>query len=181
MLLANSRLDYIRSVERQLAELSAPEIAHIYRELEEQARKEFAEQGIPSKDMIFERAVDLRVGFMRDELTLPFPPDAADDLSVLERTFRDAHRHEFGFEGEGELNLVNLRLRAKSASGHMSFADVVAAASAAPASPRAKSSATREAYFGRKHGSVDTRVLTRDEIVERIAGPVIIEEPDTIS
>src|SRR5260370_13603639 len=134
LLLANSRLDYIRSVERQLAELSAPEIAHIYRELEEQARKEFAEQGIPSKDMIFERAVDLRVGFMLDELTLPFPPDSADDLSVLERPFRDAHRHEFRFEREGELNLVNLRLRAKSASGHMAFADVWAAATTAPAS-----------------------------------------------
>src|SRR5260370_40729563 len=119
--------------------------------------------------MIFEGGVDLRVGFMRDELTLPFPPDAADGLSVLERTYRDAHRHEFGFEGEGELNPVNLRLRAKSASGHMSFADVVAARSAAPASPPAKSLATREADFGRKDGSVGTRGLARAEIGERIA------------
>src|SRR5262249_23372562 len=149
---------YIRSVERQLAELSAPEVAHIYHELEAQARKEFAEQGIPSGDMIFEHSVDLRVGFMRDELTLPFPPDAASDLGVLERSFPHAHRHEFGFEGEGELNLVNLRLRARSASGHMSFPDVAAAA-ASQSSPRGGRGAIREAYFGRKHGSVATRVL----------------------
>ncbi len=179
LLLANSRLDYIRSVERQLAELSAPEVTHIYRELEDQARKEFAEQGIPSDDMVFERSVDLRVGFMRDELTLPFPPEAAADLGALERSFRDAHRREFGFEGEGELNLVNLRLRAKSASGHMSFSDVVAAAGATASAPRANRPATRQAYFGRKHGSVETRVLGRDEIAQRMPGPIIIEEPDT--
>jgi len=127
--------------------------------------------------MIFERSVDLRVGFMRDELTLPFPPEAAADLGALERTFREAHRREFGFEGEGDLHLVNLRLRARSASGHLSFSDVVAAAASTP--PSANGPPVRRAYFGRMHGSVDTRILSRDEIVERIAGPVIIEEPDT--
>jgi N-methylhydantoinase A len=177
LLLANSRLDYIRSVERQLHELSAAEVMGIYREMEEQARAEFAEQGIPFTDMVFERAVDLRVGFMRDELTLPFPNEAGGDLGVLERAFREAHRHEFGFEGEGELNLVNMRLRAKSASGHLTFADVVAASAASARS--ARSAVTRQAYFGRKHGAVDTRVLGRDEIVERKTGPIIIEEPDT--
>src|SRR5260370_31151454 len=135
LLLANSRLDYIRSVERQLAELSAPEVTHIYRELEDQARKEFAEQGIPSDDMVFERAVDLRVGFMRDELTLPFPPAPADDLGALEHSFRDAHRREFGFEGEGELNLVNLRLRANIASGLMALPAVVSAATPTQPAP----------------------------------------------
>ncbi|HKD68726.1 MAG TPA: hydantoinase/oxoprolinase family protein, partial [Candidatus Binataceae bacterium] len=62
LLLANSRLDYIRSIERQVSEISAPEVARGYRELEEQARHEFAEQGIPVSDMLFERSVDLRVG-----------------------------------------------------------------------------------------------------------------------
>ena len=179
LLLANSRLDYIRSVERQLGELAASEVMNIYRELEQQARQEFAAQGIPSDDMVFERSVDLRVGFMRDEIALPFPDQAANDLTALERDFREAHRREFGFEGEGELNLVNLRLRAKSASGHLSFSDVVAAAGAMRPLPRANGPATRQAYFGRKHGSVDTEVVTRDAISGRRPGPIIIEEPDT--
>ena len=179
LLLANSRLDYIRSIERQVTEISAPEVVRIYRELEDQARREFAEQGIPVSDMVFERSVDLRVGFMRDELTLPFPPEAASDLSALERDFREAHRREFGFEGEGDLHLVNLRLRAKSASGHLSFADVVAAAGVAQTPSQSEGTITRHAYFGRKHGSVDTQVLSRQEIVGRRPGPIIIEEPDT--
>jgi N-methylhydantoinase A len=179
LLLANSRLDYIRSVERPVSEVDATEVARIYRELEEQALREFAEQGIPVSDMVFERSVDLRVGFMRDELALAFPPEAAQDLAVLEREFRQAHRREFGFEGEGDLHLVNLRLRAKSASGHLTFADVVGAAGAAHTPPGPRSAATRQAYFGRKHGSVDTRVLGRAEIDGRRAGPMIIEEPDT--
>jgi N-methylhydantoinase A len=179
LLLANSRLDYIRSVERQIADVSAPEVAQLYHEMEEQARREFGEQGLPVGEVAFERSVDLRVGFMRDELTLPFPPQAATDLALLERAFRDAHRHEFGFEGEGELHVVNLRLRAKSASGHMSFADAVAAAAGAPPMRRGKGSAVRQAYFGRQHGSVDTRVVSRDEIAACMPGPIIIEEPDT--
>ena len=170
LLLANSRLDYIRSVERQLGELAASEVMNIYRELEQQARQEFAAQGIPSDDMVFERSVDLRVGFMRDEIALPFPDQAANDLTALERDFREAHRREFGFEGEGELNLVNLRLRAKSASGHLSFSDVVAAAGAMRPLPRANGPATRQAYFGRKHGSVETEVVTRDAISGRSPG-----------
>jgi N-methylhydantoinase A len=179
LLLANSRLDYLRSVERLVAEVNASEVAQIYRELEEQARREFAEQGIPVGDMVFERSVDLRVGFMRDELTLPFPPQAAQDLGALEREFRQAHRREFGFEGEGDLHLVNLRLRAKSASGHLTFADLVGASGAMQAPPGGRATAVRQAYFGRKHGSVDTQVLSRDEIVVRRRGPIIIEEPDT--
>ncbi|MGO9060498.1 MAG: hydantoinase/oxoprolinase family protein [Candidatus Binataceae bacterium] len=179
LLLANSRLDYIRSVERQLGELAASEVMGIYRELERQARQEFAAQGIPSEDMVFERSVDLRVGFMRDEIALPFPDQAANDLGALERDFREAHRREFGFEGEGDLNLVNLRLRAKSASGHLSFSDVVAAAGAMRSSPRANGPWMRQAYFGRKHGSVDTEVVMRDAISGRRPGPIIIEEPDT--
>ena len=179
LLLANSRLDYIRSIERQLGELTASEVMQVYRELEQQARQEFAEQGIPSNDMVLERSVDLRVGFMRDELTLPFPNQAANDLAALGRDFREAHLREFGFEGEGELNLVNLRLRAKSASGHMSFSDVVAAAGAMASVPLAKAPSMRQAYFGRKFGAVDTQVVTREEISTRKPGPIIIEEPDT--
>src|SRR5579885_2834911 len=179
LLLANSRLDYIRSVERQITALTAPEVVAIYRELEEQARREFAEQGIPSTDMIFERSADLRVGFMRDELTLPFPPEAANDLGALERQFRDAHHREFGFEGEGDLHLVNLRLRARSASGHVSFAEAVGAAAGQdiPSTPSGRT--TRPAYFGRRHGLAGTRVLSRNQITGRRAGPIIIEEPDT--
>jgi N-methylhydantoinase A len=179
LLLANSRLDYIRSIERQIGSVTAPEVAQVYSELEEQARREFADQGIPATDMIFERSADLRVGFMRDELTLAFPPEAAKDLSALERQFRDAHRREFGFEGEGDLHLVNLRLRAKSASGHLSFAEAVGAATASATASRAHSTAMRQAYFGRKHGLVNTHVLERDEITQRRTGPIIIEEPDT--
>jgi N-methylhydantoinase A len=179
LLLANSRLDYIASVERPIANMTAPEVVHSYRELEEQARREFAEQGIPLTDMIFERSADLRVGFMRDELTLPFPPEAAKDLDALERQFRQAHRREFGFEGEGDLHLVNLRLRAKSASGHLSFAEAVGAASPSAMRSRAPSTVTRQAYFGRKHGLVNTHVLSRDEVTQRRQGPIIIEEPDT--
>jgi N-methylhydantoinase A/oxoprolinase/acetone carboxylase beta subunit len=72
-----------------------------------------------------------------------------------------------------------LRLRAKSASGHLSFSDVVAAAGAMRPLPRANGPATRQAYFGRKHGSVETEVVTRDAISGRRPGPIIIEEPDT--
>ena len=103
----------------------------IYREMEARARQEFASQAIASTGLRFERTADLRVGFMRDELSLPFPDRAAGDLSVIEELFRAAHEREFGFPGEGELHLVNLRLRALSAAGQVTFSDLLSTASVA--------------------------------------------------
>ena len=73
LLLANNRVDYVRSIERALKEIGPGEVMQIYREMEARARQEFASQAIESTGLRFERTADLRVGFMRDELSLPFP------------------------------------------------------------------------------------------------------------
>jgi hypothetical protein len=53
------------------------------------------------------RSVDLRVGFMRDKLTILYPPKLH-MIWVGWTAFCEAHRREFGFEGDGDLHLVNL-------------------------------------------------------------------------
>ncbi len=178
LLLANSRLDYIRSVERQLGELAASEVMHIYRELERQARQEFAAQGIPSTIWSLSARLTCASASCAMRLTLPFPDQAANDLSALERDFREAHLREFGFEGEGELNWSICACAPKARRAICHFPMSSRPRGRCAPSPRANGRSTRQAYFGRKHGGVDTEVVTRDEI-SRAPGPIIIEEPDT--
>ncbi|MGE0383350.1 MAG: hydantoinase/oxoprolinase family protein [Gammaproteobacteria bacterium] len=174
LLLASTRLDYLRGIERPLRDMSGADVAALFEPLEAQARRDFIAQGLPVDDWILERTADLRVGYMRDEMSLPLPAAALTDLGVLEREFHAAHMREFGFAAEAELHLVNLRLRACSAGSPIGFADVCATAPGA-AAPRG----TRQACFGRRQAAVSTPVLSRADIDRGLTGPLIVEEPDT--
>jgi N-methylhydantoinase A len=70
---------------------------------------------------------------------------------------------------------VNLRLRALASSGRVRFSDLVARVPMVQSEQRG----ARPAYFGPPHGSLETQVLRRADIVGYMAGPLIVEEPDT--
>jgi N-methylhydantoinase A len=174
LLLANTRLDYVRTLEQLLRDVSRARIDAIFGEMESQAERDFDRQNIDGSDMRFERIVDIRVGFMRDEMTLTLEgPDSTDPDNIAVQ-FREAHQREFGFPGEGDLYIVNTRLRAVSATSPLSFQGLHEMALQTSTFEKH----TRMAYFG-AFGEMATPVISRHSIDRPLQGPLIIEEKDT--
>jgi len=177
LLLADYRHDYIRSVALALDRVDPQAIVRQYEELEAAAREELLQEGVAAGAIRFERQVDLKYGYQVSELTLSFPSAAkfADLRTELARLFTAAHKQAFGYDRDDAIELVNLRLRALASAGRMRFTDLVAPLSAA----EQEQHASRQAYFGPIHGTLETPVRHRADISGEQAGPLIVEEPDT--
>lgn len=177
LLLADYRHDYLRSVALTLDKVEPQAILTHYEELEATAREELLQEGVTPETIRFERQIDLKYGYQVSELTLPFPSEAqpATLRGKLTQIFTEAHRQAFGYDRGDPIELVNLRLRALASSGRVRFADLVARVPMV----QSEQGGSRLAYFGPVHGSLETQVLRRADIVGDMAGPLIIEEADT--
>lgn len=177
LLLADYRHDYLRSIALTLDKVEPQAILKQYEELEAGAREELLQEGVTPESIRFERQIDLKYGYQVSELALPFPADVqpATLHSKLTQIFTEAHRQAFGYDRDDPIELVNLRLRALASSGRVRFADLVARVPMV----QSEQHGVRPAYFGPVHGSLETQVLRRADIVGYMAGPLIVEEPDT--
>jgi len=179
LLLADFRHDHVRSVALALEAIDAEAILQHYAELEEMARTELAQEGVPATAVHCERQVDLKYGYQISELTLPFPADTAPAnlQAVLARLFTEAHHQAFGYSRDDPIEVVSLRLRATATATRLQFADL---ARHVATQGRATSSApVRQAYFGPRHGLQAAPIRRRDDVGTEESGPLIVEEPDT--
>lgn len=177
LLLADYRHDYVRSIALTLDKVESQAIFQQYEELETTAQEELLQEGVAQEAIRFERQIDLKYGYQVSELTLSFPTDAkpTELRKTLTRIFTEAHKQAFGYDRDDPIELVNLRLRAVASSGRVRFADLVSQLSMEPSEQRS----TRIAYWGPTHGSLETQILRRADIGSDVAGPLIVEEPDT--
>jgi N-methylhydantoinase A len=179
LLLADFRHDYVRSVALALEAIDPETILRRYAELEELARTELIQEGIPATAVRCERQVDLKYGYQISELTLPFPADgdSADLRTLLAQLFTEAHQQAFGYSRDDQIEVVSLRLRATAKATHLQFAELARHGSTPE---RATSAASvRQAYFGPRHGLQTAPIRQRDDISAAEPGPLIVEEPDT--
>ena len=180
LLLADYRHDYIRSLVTSLDSVKIDQLITCYSELEEAAVAEMGSEGVPPEAIRFERYADLKYGYQLQELTLPFP--AADGhtniAGLLSGLFTEAHERAFGYHAQDPVELVSLRLRALASAGRLRFAELARAAANSSKLPRPNSH-SRQVYFGRDHGLLDTPIRSRLDISGIQSGPMIIEEPDT--
>src|SRR5262249_20388903 len=128
----------------------------------------------------FERYADLKYGYQLQELTLPFPEADTDTniAGLLQRLFTEAHEQAFGYHADDPIELVSLRLRALASAGRLRFAELAKVPGESAGSP-SLNGRSRQVYFGRSHGLLDTPIRRRLEISGTDQGPMIIEEPDT--
>jgi N-methylhydantoinase A len=180
LLLADYRHDYIRSIVIPLESVELNHILVCFSELEEAAAAELRSEGVPADAIKFERYADLKYGYQLQELTLPFPRagTTTDIGGLLQRLFTEAHEQAFGYQAEDPIELVSLRLRALATAGRLRFAEL-AKVSAASSAAGGKNQRSRQVYFGRGLGLLDTTIRNRQEISGIHSGPMIMEEPDT--
>ena len=180
LLLADYRHDYIRSIVTPLDSVELDQILACFSELEDSAVVELRSEGVPPEAIRFERYADLKYGYQLQELTLAFPQTGHDtDIgSLLQQLFTEAHERAFGYHADDPIELVSLRLRALANAGRLRFAEL-ASFSAKSSSTPDHNSHSRQVYFGRGHGLLQTPIRRRQDIIGIQSGPMIVEEPDT--
>ncbi|MEX1025676.1 MAG: hydantoinase/oxoprolinase family protein [Planctomycetota bacterium] len=154
--------DHARAVLEPLAAWSTKELDTAWCQLVEAGRAELA-----GRELVFERALDLRYRGQSFELRLP----ASDDPAAA---FHRAHRELYGYALEGRaIELVTLRARARVAVDERTFAQP-----RVHALPASAIIGERQVYFAAPRAECITPIIDRARLTAGIVfdGPALVEE-----
>ena len=178
LLRAQVEFEVVRGCLARLNETAASAMAERYADLERDLQARMEQEGYVAREFALLRFADLRYADQAHELTTPMVADAAGrpDLAAVARAFGDEHERTYGHQAEREeVECVTLRVIARVA-GEKSFPPI---ASTAPGKEHSGESRMRTAYFGPRHGGIDTPVIPRSGLSRTPrSGPIIIEEYD---
>lgn len=183
LLLSDVRVDRAITLVRREQNIDAKEIADEIVKLEADCRADLAEQNFGADRTRTEANAELRYVGQAYEIRVPVNTDADPDALVqdLIRTFHTAHADRFGFsyEGEHEVEIVNLSF---AAFGALS-------ASGASGQPKNTSGKTwddyknysRQMYHNQTGQKIKCDVFKRPfgELPGQVSGPCVIEQYDT--
>jgi N-methylhydantoinase A len=167
--------DYIRTLVRQQSGADAAEIDAAWRELEARGRAEIAAEGVAGADIALHRSADMRYVGEGHEVPVPVPDGMTGSAAIdhLWSAFHQVHQRTFGFayEGEQDVELVNLRVQAVGRV-HRPLAREVAG------NGRTAGPSTTRPVFWRDKGWQDCAIFRREGLPRDAAldGPAIVEE-----
>ena len=169
-LISDIRRDYVKTRTMQIGPGKWPDIDAAFREIEAQAAKDLAAEGVATDRLVMRRSAGMRFLGQSWELNVDL---AAEDASVerLIAAFGEVHERRFGHRTGSSVEIVNFRVAA------VGVVDKPALHRLEPAAARADARlGTRKVYFG--GAFLDTPVLQRDRLVlnEIVHGPAVIEE-----
>lgn len=163
-------------------DLDVGEIDAAFAEMEARMLRRMVEQGYEVGKVCLERFADLRYAGQSFELRVPVLPGPVDEgnLADMRECFDADHERTYGHRGNDQrIEIVNLRVRATYPnidSGLLSGSGTLAAV---PSNGHDQAETSREAYFGRPAGSVQTPILSRPQLgLEYRPGPLIVEDMD---
>jgi N-methylhydantoinase A len=171
---ARLEADVSRTLFRRAAAVDAGEMAAIFDRLTAQARATLLGEGCPEDRIRLRRTAELRYSGQAFELAVDvaagaLPPNIGLDLA---EAFGQEHLRTYGHHAPGDpVDLMSLRITA--------WEDAPAGATSAPLRLLDDTrGGSRPAYFGRRHGLIDTPILGRHALANPVDGPAVIEEYD---
>jgi N-methylhydantoinase A len=171
LLLSDIEQERSRAFLRGLAAIDARALEAAYTELERTVREDFAADGYRADEVTLARSADLRYAGQAHELSVSY----AHDLSAMAEAFGVEHARTYGHRAEAEaVECVALRVKGRVVKVKQNgLASALRRANgAAPA--------VRAAYFGPRHGQIETLVLSRGALAgDPRIGPLIVEEYDS--
>ena len=182
LLMADLRRDYVRTLPLDLELLEDADLAgaeEAFSEIEEQARRQMMEEGIPFGSARFVRSIDLRYQGQGSSLNIPFSPNGSDQTAAWRIAVDEFHkRYEevYGYRrSDYPVQLVNVRV---VAVGETTKADFQKESLDATGGPSRALVEHRPVWF---EGPVDTPVYDRHRLRpgDRLSGPAIIEQLDS--
>jgi N-methylhydantoinase A len=177
LLISDLKRDYLRTRFAHLEEISVDAVCENFAALERSAAEELASEGIAVAGVIFERALDLRYGIQKYELTVPVKPGTLNetDKAGWRRAFDQRHEQQYGTRAlDQKVEIVNYRLSARLPLPKPEPLRYPLAGT----DPKRALKQFRRAYFD---GWIDCPVYDRLHLANgnRIAGPAIIEQVDS--
>jgi len=169
------RRDYIRTIVRRQSAADGGEIIAAWNALAESGLADVMAEGIPRERVTLRRVADVRYFGEGHEVQVDVPAELGDEDAIAHmwKDFHNVHDRTFGFhyEGEQDVELVNLRIQAVGEQHRPTLSPVTAERS------HAKPFATRPAYW-RQTGWIECPLYRRTELAfgQSIAGPAIVEE-----
>lgn len=176
MLMTDLRHDYIRTHISPLAETPVEQINDIWKEMQEQAEKQFVDDGIPASQMICQYYVDMRYFGQEHtvKVSVPTVPLKEEDKEVITQRFHEAHEQAYTFRlPNAPVEIVNYHL---VANGGLTPPELQEISPQTENVEEAKIS-TRPVCFD-EVGWLDTPVYDRSRLGSgaEFSGPVVIEE-----
>lgn len=176
LLLSDVEHQFARSIFRDISDLSDGDLARAYSELEAEALAALAADGYPRDSARFRRFADLRYAGQAYELSVPVEdPVRAAELATI---FHEEHLRTYGHRSERDpVDLVAIKLNAQVV-GSSRRAEYAALSRGVGRGHHLEE--RRRAYFGKTHGFIETRVVSRDALPQTwTPGPLIVEEYDS--
>jgi N-methylhydantoinase A len=170
-----TRTYFRRSDAVDLAELNGA-----FAQIEAQALAALRQEGHRPDQVTLRRYADLRYAGQAYELTVPVAGGelTAADLAGLREAFGQEHLRTYGHRASDEaVDLVSLRVTAQAPSSGAADYDPIAASQTRPGTR--PDGTARPAYFGPRHGLIQTPILARTDLTGAPRpGPLIVEEYD---
>lgn len=179
MLMTDLRHDYVQTYIRRTADVNLDEWTGVWNTVEEDAVRQYADEGIDSAVLRFTRYADMRYAGQEHTVKVPVPGGAvtAETITVVNERFHAIHEQHYTFKLEGNpTEVVNLHLVATGSVQKPKLAELPASATTVEAAVKE----IRSVYF-EEHGWIETRVFDRTALGAgaEVSGPAIVEEPTT--
>ena len=175
LLAADVRHDFVTTVLRPTAAVTADDLAAPFAALEARARDQADRERIPAAGLSFVRHADVRYIGQGTELTVPV---AQFDPAEIARAFETAHRRTFGYAHEGRgTEIVSLRLGSIAPLPRPAFA----AGRSGGSDPSTALVGERRVVTNRSGETAVYPIYARERLGpgHRIAGPAIIVQLDS--
>ena len=166
----------VRSCSLTGAGLTPDALAALLAEMERPMLAQFATEGVAAADVSFHSSVDMRFRGQASEIRIAY--QAETPLTTLLATFEQEHEQLYGHRSDPDnpVEVVAVRLVGRTAAPEIQR---LGETSKAIASDPKGQGITRPAYFGADGGLIDTPVLTRRDLTDNVAGPLLIDEYDS--
>lgn len=174
MLAAKVERYFLRSLDGMLDQLPVEHVNDLLKDMRAEAIASLAEEGYSEDQVEFGFEADLRFKGQDFELPISLPETVVEgDRDTLRAAFREAYKSIYGYASDDGVEIVKVRLNASGNSGNrLSFTPHVPEKST-------EGAVTRKIYFSRTDGWVETPVYQRSTFQGGVAGPLIIQSPDT--
>ena len=169
-LISDLRRDYVRTRPLNTRAGAFADVEGFFAELERDARKDLAEEGVPPERVSMLRALGMRYVGQSWELLVRMPA-GTDSMAALEEAFNQAHERRYGHRSGGPVEIVNFRL-----TGVGEVAKPSCARWSVESTLDDACRATRSVYFD--GAFLPVPVYQRDRLPGEVSftGPAIVEE-----
>lgn len=174
ILLSDISFDFVRSEIALASAESWDVVSTIFDGLRDQAERWLEEERVEPALRLYHSAIDARYEGQNFEVQVALDDTGAGGYAEFARRFAETHEREYGYTvDDRKVQIINCRMQA------------VGQVVKAPLAPRQVDGTLdgacigeRRAYFGERHGWLDTPVYDRDRVPTgvRFSGPALLEE-----